>query len=377
MTRILVGLLLGVLPLALLLWLWRRVDQDRQLSRRLVLAMAAGGGGVALAAFFVERLVLGWSGLSFDAAEAGIGGALLATFLLAGPLEEGAKLLVILPLNSPTTIGNSKSGLFYAVAVGAGFAAVESAALAISAPLSALGVLRIALAEPAHVFFTGAWGYALGSGRGMRGRWFSLTWLCAMLLHALYDHIVFGRGPGLLVFTAPMLLFMALGAWAAFRDVADASGRAVRRSRLPEPPSLREMGRVLRRTERPLMIHWIAIGSLVTLGVMIVALAGAIYVGHRMGIDFASADEADVRSSGPLVLLGSFLLAAFPVAGYLIARASAAESVLEPAMATAVAIAAIVLLMSLTAPVAVVFVLAVAPIAFGLACAGAWFGLER
>jgi hypothetical protein len=330
-----------------------------------------------LATFFVERLELRWSGLSFDASDAGIGGALLATFLLAGPLEEGAKLLVLLPFNTARDIPNAGRGLLYAVAVGAGFAVVESMALALSSPPSALYTLRIFLSEPAHLFFAGAWGYALGAGHGARGRWFSLTWLGAMLLHALYDHIVFGRGPGMLVFTVPMLLFMALGGWAALRDVTDDPRRAARHSRLPEPPSLREMGRVLRRTDRPLMIHWIAIGSLVTLGIMIVALALAIYVGHRMGIDFAAADEADVRSSGPLLLLGSFVLGAFPLAGYLIARASSAESVLEPAMATAVALVAIVVLMSLTAPVAVVFVLAVAPIAFGLACAGAWFGLER
>jgi hypothetical protein len=125
------------------------------------------------------------------------------------------------------------------------------------------------------------------------------------------------------------------------------------------------------------MLHWIAIGALVTLGVVIVALGGAVYAGHAIGVDFALADEADVRSSGPLVLLGSATLAGFPVAGYLVARASAAHSVLEPAMGAALAILAAVGLLSLAAPVAAVFALAAAPLAFALACGGAWFGLVR
>jgi hypothetical protein len=128
------------------------------------------------------------------------------------------------------------------------------------------------------------------------------------------------------------------------------------------------MQRALRRSDRPLMLHWIAIGALVTLGVMIASVALAVYLGHSLGIDFASADESDVRSSGPLVLVGVAILAGFPFAGYLVARASAATSVLEPAMGAAVAIAAAVALLSLAAPVAVVFALAVAPLAFGLAC---------
>jgi hypothetical protein len=36
-----------------------------------------------------------------------------------------------------------------------------------------------------------------------------------------------------------------------------------------------------------------------------------------------------------------------------------------------------VLMLSVTAPIAVVVALAVAPVAFGLACVGAWLGLDR
>jgi hypothetical protein len=202
-----------------------------------------------------------------------------------------------------------------------------------------------------------------------------------MLLHALYDHIVFGRGPGLLVLALPMLVMMGFVAFTALRDVAPRRSNRpslLASARIPEPPSLRAMRHALRRhDDRPLMVHWIAIGALVTLGVVVVLLVVAVYLGHRIGVDFALADEGDVRSSGPLVLLGTATLAGFPTAGYLVAKASAATSVLEPAMGAGLAIAAAVALVSLAAPVAAVFALAVAPLAFALACGGAWFGLAR
>jgi hypothetical protein len=108
-------------------------------------------------------------------------------------------------------------------------------------------------------------------------------------------------------------------------------------------------------------------------------LAGAVALGHRLGIDFAAVDRAETQAAGaaPLVLIGAAALAAFPIAGYLVARASSARSVLEPAISAALAILGALVLLGLAAPVAVVFALAFAPIAFGLACAGAWVGMAR
>ncbi len=339
-------------------------------------------GGVAAGTLstYIEHVVLRWTGLSFRASVAGPGGALLATFLLAAPLEEALKVLVVWPLESSRRISGPRLGLAFAATAAAGFAAAEAVITILSGPLDWLVATRVALGVPAHLFFAGFWGYWLGSGRRTRGRWFSLAWLFAMLLHGLYDHIVFGRGPGFMVAAAPMLIAMALFAWAALREVAprDApptSGRPTLLSALPEPPSLRAMRRALRRTDRPLMLQWIGIGTLVTIGVMIACIASAVFVGHRVGIDFAMADEADVRSSGPLVLIGAAILSAFPIAGYLVAKASAATSVLEPALGAGLAIVAVLVLLSATAPIAVVFALAVAPVAFALACGGAWFGL--
>lgn len=379
MPRALVAVLTAIVPLTIAFVVWRRVDLLGHVSRRrtslvVVLSALAGFG-----AGWVERWVLGFAQLSFDASRAGTTGALLATFLLAAPLEEGLKVLVVWPLYSMRALLSPRLGLMFAACAGAGFAAGESLSISLAEPPSGLLVVRLLIGMLAHPFLAGLWGYALGSQRMTRGRWFVIAWFSSVALHGLYDHIVFGRGPGVLVLAVPMFLTMAGLSWVGLRDVAPRTDSRPSRllSSMPEPPSLRSMRRALTRPERPLMLHWIAIGALVTLGVVLVALVGAVYVGHVIGIDFALADESDVRSSGPLVLLGAATFAGFPVAGYLVARASAAHSVLEPAMGAGVAIVAAVLLASLAAPVTAVFGLAAAPLAFALACGGAWFGLVR
>jgi hypothetical protein len=267
----------------------------------------------------------------------------------------------------------------FSAAVGAGFGAVDSAAYVLALDAGALSVVRAIAALPAHLFSAGLWGYALGQSAESGKRWFSLAWVVSVLAHGLYDHIVFGRGPGFLVLIVPLLLTMGLLTLALLRELAPRDAHEEHRAlvALPEPPSLRAMRRALRRSDQPIMLHWIVFAALVNVGVVLVLLALAVYVGHRFGIDFAAADEADMRSNGPLVLLGVAVLAAFPVAGYLVARASGATSVLEPALGAALAIVGVVALLSVTAPIALLFALAVAPIAFGLACGGAWFGRER
>jgi hypothetical protein len=125
------------------------------------------------------------------------------------------------------------------------------------------------------------------------------------------------------------------------------------------------------------MIHWIVIGAFVNLGVTLVFLATAVYLGHRYDVDFALADEAGTEGIMPIAILGVALLSSFPVSGFLIARASGALSVLEPAWATGASIILVLALFSVTEPTALVIAVGVAPVGFLLACLGAWFGLAR
>lgn len=368
--------LTAAVPIALLAWLARWLHGRRY---RNVLALLALGGGIAGAtALWVESAALSLTGLSYRASEGRTLGPFLVMFLFVAPLEEALKYLMVWPTVRTRRLDGRRRGVLFAVAVACGFAAVEGA-LGVAGDLTALSGLRAFAALPAHVFCAGAWGYALGRRAQGSRHYLVWVWLFSTVLHGLYDHIVFGRGPGVLGLSIPLMLTMGLLAWSVLREVGpgEQGPRSALGAAIPDPPSLRAMRRALRRTDQPLMLHWIAIGALVNVGVVLSSLAAAVWIGHRLGFDFASADETDLASNAPIVLIGTAVLVAFPVAGYLVARASGTRSVLEPAMGTAVAIVLVVAALSVTAPVALLFASALAPIAFGLACAGAWFGTGR
>ncbi|HYP90941.1 MAG TPA: protease PrsW, partial [Polyangiaceae bacterium] len=174
----------------------------------------------------------------------------------------------------------------------------------------------------------------------------------------------------------PLLGFMVLAAASVLREVTP-ERQTLAKLHLPEPPRLSLVTDALNPRDQPLLLRWVVLGAFVNVGLMFALLVGAIALGHRLGVDFSAADESDMTSAGPLALLGAALLVSFPIAGYLIARASSSIGVLEPALSAALALAAIVAILALVAPLGVLFALAVAPLAFGLACGGAWIGLER
>jgi hypothetical protein len=371
-----------VVPLVLVLsalpayFVFRRVSVLGHASRRLAGLAFAAGALAALLVVMVERLVLSFTELSLDVRASGVGSALLASFLLAAPLEEAGKTLVVWPLYRLRRIDRPRLGLCYAVATAGGFAAALGIARLYSVAFDWMLTLRVLCSVPAHLFFAGVWGYVLGARRGQSGSWFAVTWLCCVALHGLYGHIVWGRGPGFLVAVVPLLLFMTVGAASVLREV-NPERQTLAKLHLPEPPRLSLVTEALNPRDQPLMLRWVVLGAFVNVGLMFTLLVGAVALGHRLGVDFSAADESDMTSAGPLALLGAALLMSFPIAGYLVARASSSTGVLEPALGAALALASIVAILALVAPLGVLFALAVAPLAFGLACGGAWIGLER
>lgn len=411
--RVILGLIVGLAPLLVTALAWRRlrVTRDIPWARALVVCLAAAL--LAIGCQFAETALWQWTGLSLVALPGKESEALLAMFLFAAPLEEGAKVLSIWPLYSARRILEIRHGIVLSALAGLGFAAGKLAlslalgmlptdtvtvdalgggmAAASASTQDPLGVLRALLALPPHVVSAVLWGATLGVRA--KTRWFALAWTFATALRGLYDHIVFGRGPGVLVLALPLLLtLLALAYVATRRAIAKEAAQrppSIRPSRLgsdhprssrpgwSEPPSLRELWQILEPRQAPLMLHWIALGTLVTAGVGLVALGAALYTGHWLGLDFAAADEADVSSNGPLVFLAVAVGLAFPVAGYLVARASGTRSVLEPALGAALAVVIAVLFLSVTTPIAAIFALALTPIAFVLASGGAWLGISH
>lgn len=383
--RVALGVVLALLPLlGAGIW-WRRSRATREIPALRAVLTAAVACVLGWACQFAELGLWDWTGLSLRAEPGNESAALLAMFLFAAPLEEGAKVLSIWPLYSARRLHQVRHGIVLSAMVGLGFATGETSLLLVLGADDGLGLLRTLLATPAHIVSAVIWGTTLGTRA--RTSWFALAWSAAVLLRGAFDHIVFGRGPGVLVLAVPLLLTMlalayvlarkAIAREAALAPMLQHRPSLRSYSSLAEPPSIREIWQALEPKQERLMLPWIALGTLVTAGIGLIALGAALYVGHRLGLDFAAADEADVRSNGPLLFLATAVGSAFPVAGYLVARASGTHSVLEPALGAALAVLGAVLFLSVTTPVAAVFALALAPIAFILASGGAWFGIAR
>jgi RsiW-degrading membrane proteinase PrsW (M82 family) len=359
-------------------------SERRHGKLRVVAGTLALGAVLFVPARVIEHLLESWTGLLPRGGGAADLTGLAYLFLVVAPLEQGLKVAAITPVWRSRHFHESFDGIVYASAAALGFVTVHNAFFLWGRALG-FDLVRALLALPAHLFFAAMWGYALARDPSKRlgGRPFNVAWLLAMAFNGVFDHIVFGRSKAALVAIVPVLFCMAGLSWMAARDL---SHRYQRVSDVPRasrrlsiaPPSLGAMREALLRTERPVMLTWIAFGALVQTGVMTTALAGAIALGHRLGLDFAAVDRGGtaVAEATPLVLLGLAAMAAFPIAGYLVARASSTKTVLEPAMSAALAIAGFLVLLGLAAPVAVVFAIAFAPVAFGLACIGAWGALR-
>lgn len=375
--RAAVTCLAGVLPGLVCVWLYRRVRLTRPVQGLTLGLTALAGAVAAFVAGWIEAQFLEWAGISLRVSAGGAVSAALTMLLLFGPLEEALKIAVVWPSFVRRRLVSGRVGVLHAVAAASGFAAVEVlTGFFVHGVQEWIDVLRSVIALPAHLFFASLWGYVMGRGRLSA---LPLTWLTVALVHGGYDHVVFGRGPALLVVVVPVLLLMVFGTWMLLRDEGEARSSTPSASRLSvfEPPSVQSVRDAMRTSGQPLMLHWIAFGALVTLGVTLTFLAVAVYIGHRYGVDFAQVDESELVATLPLALLGTALISAFPVSGYLVARASGARSVLEPAWANGAAILVTLGMFSVTEPMALVVAASVAPVGFALGCLGAWFGLDR
>jgi RsiW-degrading membrane proteinase PrsW (M82 family) len=386
-------LLASLLPAVLAAYLVWRTDPRREPWLPSVGTFLLGIVA-AVPVFYLQEKAAAWTGLDVRASVAGDAGALLFQFALISPMREAAKVAASWPAFQSKHFEEPYDGLVYASLASMGFAVYDGAWHLWGHAATGIWVARVLLALPAHLFFASLWGYALGRAKTAKrpGPLFPATWLLATLGHAFYAHLVYGRGPGALVAAAPLLAAMGLGGFFIARDLRTRGERNSRAAGFDPalggrlsiapltpissfgPPSLGAVREALRRADRPIMLRWIGIGMLVTIGAMIVGLAASIAFGHYAHVDFAAVDEHDVSTTAPVALLGAGVLAAFPLSGFLVARASGVPTLLEPALSAGLAIVASLVLLGLAAPIAMVFALAFSPIALALACAGAWVG---
>lgn len=358
-------LLLCLVPTAgLLAVTWRAGGRARRPEILGTIALGALVGAIAVA---IERVVLKASANDTGAIP------LLIAMAFVAPLEQGLTAAAAWP-----TLGRGKvqsvgrAVLLGGLAAGAAATVREMAAMIATPPRGMGGVLRAAVATPSWVFLSMAWAFTLGRSRRRR---FFPAWVGAVLAHGILVRLLSLRAHVGLAFVVPLLLTMAALGWVARGELAEAE--RVSLTTMRPPVSLRGMTDALGRHDRPISMWFVAIGALVNQGLLLIMLTGAVIVGRRLGLDFASLDDTETAAVAPLALLGASAALAFPVGGFVLARASEAPTLLEPALSATLAIALLTVMLGMAAPIALAFALACVPVVLALACAGAWVGMAR
>ena len=343
---------------------------------------------------FVEGAVETWAEIDPMARTGGQLLLLLYTFLVRSPLEMAMVVLAVMPFwrlrRMRMRAGLSRrreimEGVSFSTAAALGSSTLRHLVYLHNYGDEWFDLMRIGVAGLLFSLLCGVWGYGLGrdAQRGWSSRRFSGAWIVATLLYAASDQMVLRRSPAALLAVTPLMAMLLVGAVLVWREVrspsASSGGGRFSLFTSGPAPSLDALRDAFRRQDRPITLRWISFGALVTTGMITTGVFVAVLVGREMGLDFSAVDrtQTDSDAMAALGLLGIGALAAFPAAGYLLARASGARSVLEPATATALAMVLVMVFMGMLSPLSVVFAIAFAPIAFALSCAGAWVGLGR
>ncbi len=389
MVAILRWLLPAVLPAVLFAWLVHRTDERRE-PPWLVITTFVLGAAAALVALVIVGRAAAVTGLDVRVSAAGESGALVFLFFVVAPAQEAGKVAAAWPAFLSKHFDEPYDGVVYASASSLGFAAVENGFILHAHPQGGIWIARALVSLPAHVFFACLWGYALGRAKQEKTRIpvFPAAFVAAIVAHGLYAHFVYGRGPGALLAVSPLLAVMGFVAWFLARDlrargerasrVPSSSGgsRLSRLSAFTQPPSLSAVRSALTRAEEPVKIRWVLFGALVTIGAMLVGLTAGVFAARMLHVDLSLVDEHNVEDAVPVLLLGLGLLASFPTSGWLVARAARVRTLLEPALASVLALGVTLVALGFAAPFTVVFALALSPIAWVLSCVGGWVGRE-
>jgi len=388
------------LGLALTWTSWKKLAKPSGITRNAALWLIIVGMLMVGPVMLSQGAMLDILGWSTSVAVVGTGKAMLAAVSVLAPIEQATLVLIVWPIYRSQRLHSRRAALSAALLVGLAFSIADGGWLI--ATSGSLGVLARVLVRSTHMIGAAMiWTAAASYDQNHRKHWFPVGWLVAVIVQGFGNHVAFGMAPGFCMVALPAVLVMIVAAVAGFKEpkyvpalAVDESGETIhldeppvlkrggsrklrRVSLLPERPTLYQIRVAWKHQHRPALLHWIAAGTVICLGSLLVSLAGAVAVAHRLGMDLSRVDDGDVSATGPLLLMGTFVVLSFPIAGYLVALASAADSVFEPGMGALVAIVLVIALLSMTAPVGVVLALAIAPLAFGLACMGAWFGLQR
>jgi len=307
--------------------------------------------------------------------------ALFSSVFVVSFLEHLVLVVVVWPAYRSHQLERAGTALSVVGVAAAGFG-VGLGLLSVMALPSASSFIAALGGFSSRLFFAGIWASCLATSRVKYRNWFLPVWLLAVILDGFVRHLLLARGLGFQVVALPPLLCMFVIGWYVVQKL-----RGPRESVVfgqhhllglhVDHHQLDNVRAAFQHNHRPALIHWIVGGALVNFGASLLALALGVALAHALAIDLSCVDESNAEAMAPLLLLGASVLMSFPLAGFLTAKASAADSLFEPGVAAVISIASLTLLLSRSAPLTIVLGLALAPLAFALACMGAWFGLSR
>ncbi|MGZ3422574.1 MAG: hypothetical protein ACXWUG_17690 [Polyangiales bacterium] len=245
--------------------------------------------------------------------------------------------------------------------------------------------VRSAILAVDDVALAATWGYGLalsGFDGRLGGTPFGRYALVAMALRGAIELSLRSQGPLSIPFALSAGVVLSLFAMVGILRLA--------RHAAAPPTSLASLGqetiREIARNElrrggvRPL---WILLGAVADIGGIILGFAGAVWIGHRAGIDFGEIDRNGPGAEYAALLLAIGVIMPFPISAGVVGMASGGRRagqrahVLEAGIAAILALGALLFVLGVVAPVAVALGVACAPVAFALAGLGAWIAAGR
>lgn len=188
-------LAISIAPALAFLVLVLRMDRREPEPVALVARIVGLGAAAGVVAALVEAAL---DGVSLFHAP-GLAGPAAESFLLIAPVEELAKLGVVLLFvwNNPN-FNEENDGVVYVGASAIGFAVLENIAYVVSHGIGT-GILRAFTSVPLHVFTAVIMGLFVGRARFapaglVRARLVAAGFLCAWAAHGMYDMLALSRG---------------------------------------------------------------------------------------------------------------------------------------------------------------------------------------
>ncbi len=156
----------------------------------------------------------------------GLPAAAYSAFIVAGLTEEGMKFLAFYYFFWKNSNFNEKfDGIVYSVYIALGFAGIENILYVFSGGYG-VGLVRALTAVPAHALFGIVMGYYFGLARfnpDRRTSYLIMALLLPFIFHGLYDFMLMGNSPFLLVLFIPVFIYFWISGFKKMSLASDAS----------------------------------------------------------------------------------------------------------------------------------------------------------